>query len=95
MMHGPPLRVVRSVFNMLTFKSDGTSVPPNITLRARNRMTAQVALFHMARIRLGTIDMGKPTCDEFIAALCNDKLNIVGDENVTRFSPWLGKVSVS
>ena len=28
MMNGRPLQVVRSVFNILTFKSDGTLVPP-------------------------------------------------------------------
>lgn len=27
-MNGRPLRVVRSVFSMLTFKNDGTLVPP-------------------------------------------------------------------
>src|SRR6266446_10191845 len=42
MMNGRPLRVVRSVFNMVTFKSDGTLVPP---LRDRHvRAHAELAL---------------------------------------------------
>src|SRR5258706_10592250 len=42
MLNGRPLRVVRSVFNMLTFESDGTLVPP---LRDRHvRARAQLAL---------------------------------------------------
>jgi hypothetical protein len=42
MMNGQPLRVVRSVFNMVTFKSDGTLVPP---LRDRHvRARAELAL---------------------------------------------------
>ena len=42
MMNGRPVRIVRSVFNMLTFKSDGTLVPP---LQDRHvRATAELAL---------------------------------------------------
>src|ERR1039458_9470264 len=42
MMNGRPFRVVRSVFNMMTFTSDGTFVPP---LRDRHvRARAELAL---------------------------------------------------
>jgi hypothetical protein len=42
MMNGRALRVVRSVFNVLTFNSDGTLVPP---LRNRHvRARAELAL---------------------------------------------------
>jgi hypothetical protein len=42
MMNGRPMVVLRSVFNMLTFKSDGTLVPP---LRDRHvRARAELAL---------------------------------------------------
>jgi hypothetical protein len=42
MMNGRPLRVVRSVFNMLTFNGDGTLAPP---LRDRHvRARAELAL---------------------------------------------------
>jgi hypothetical protein len=42
MMNGRPLRVLRSVFNMVVFKSDGTLVPP---LQDRHiRANAELAL---------------------------------------------------
>ena len=42
MVNGRPLRVLRSVFNMVTFKSDGTLVPP---LQDRHiRASAELAL---------------------------------------------------
>jgi hypothetical protein len=42
MMHGRPIVVLRSVFNMLTFESDGTLLPP---LRDRHvRARAELAL---------------------------------------------------
>jgi hypothetical protein len=43
MMDGRPVRVVRSVFNMLTFKSDGTLVPPVQDRHARARVELALA----------------------------------------------------
>jgi hypothetical protein len=43
MMNGRPLRVVRSVFNMLTFKSDGTLVPPLRDRHVRARVELALA----------------------------------------------------
>lgn len=44
MMDGQPLRVVRSVFNMLTFNSDGTLVPPLQDRHIRARAELALAL---------------------------------------------------
>ena len=44
MMNGRPLRVVRSVFNVLTFKSDGTLVPPLGDRHVRARAELALAL---------------------------------------------------
>ncbi len=49
MMNGRPLRVVRSVFNMLTFKSDGTLVPPLRDRHVRARAELALALGAPAR----------------------------------------------
>jgi hypothetical protein len=49
MMNGRPLRVVRSVFNMLTFKSDGTLVPPRRDRHVRARAELAQALGAPAR----------------------------------------------
>jgi hypothetical protein len=44
MMNGRPLRVVRSVFNVLTFKNDGTLVPPLQDRHVRARAELALAL---------------------------------------------------
>jgi len=49
MMKGRPLRIVRSVFNMLTFKSDGTLVPPLQDRHVRARAELALALVAPAR----------------------------------------------
>jgi hypothetical protein len=49
MMNGRPLRVVRSVFNMLTFKSDGTLVPPLQDRHVRARADLALAFGAPAR----------------------------------------------
>ena len=49
MMNGRPLRVVRSVFNMVTFKSDGTLVPPLRDRHVRARAELALALRAPAR----------------------------------------------
>ena len=49
MMNGRPLRVVRSVFNMLTFKSDGALVPPLQDRHVRARAELALALEAPAR----------------------------------------------
>jgi hypothetical protein len=50
MMNGRPLRVVRSVFNMLTFKSDGTLVPPledrHVRAHAELALTLEAPPYH-------------------------------------------------
>jgi hypothetical protein len=48
-MNGRPLQVVRSVFNMLTFKSDGTLVPPLRDRHVRARAELALALEAPAR----------------------------------------------
>jgi hypothetical protein len=49
MMNGRPVRVLRSVFNMLTFKSDGTLVPPLQDRHARARIKLALAAASAAR----------------------------------------------
>jgi hypothetical protein len=49
MMDGRPLRVVRSVFNMLTFKSDGMLLPPLQDRHVRARAELALALGAPAR----------------------------------------------
>jgi hypothetical protein len=49
MMNGRPLRVVRSAFNMLTFKSDGTLEPPLQDRHVRARAELALALGAPAR----------------------------------------------
>ena len=49
MMNGRPLRVVRSVFNMLTFKGDGTLVPPLRDRHVQARAELALALRAPAR----------------------------------------------
>jgi hypothetical protein len=44
MMNGRPLRVVRSVFNMARFKSDGTLVPPGSPCTGPRRAGARARL---------------------------------------------------
>jgi hypothetical protein len=49
MMNGRPVRVVRSVFTMLTFKSDGTLVPSLQDRHAQARVELALALAATAR----------------------------------------------
>lgn len=49
MMDGRPVRVVRSVFNMLTFKSDGTLLPTLEDRHARARVELALARAAAAR----------------------------------------------
>jgi hypothetical protein len=49
MMNGLPLRVVRSVFNVVTFNSDGTLVPPLRDRHVRARAELALALGAPAR----------------------------------------------
>jgi hypothetical protein len=49
MMNGRPLRVVRSVFNVLTFNNDGTLVPPVRDRHVRARVELALALGAPAR----------------------------------------------
>jgi hypothetical protein len=49
MINGRPLRVVRSVFNVLTFKSDGTLLPPLQDRHLRARVEQALALAAAAR----------------------------------------------
>jgi hypothetical protein len=44
MMNGRAVRVVRSVFNVLTFRRDGTLVPPSQDRHARARLKQALAL---------------------------------------------------
>jgi hypothetical protein len=49
MMNGRPIRVVRSVFSMLTFKSDGSLVPPLEDCHVRARAELALAFGTPAR----------------------------------------------
>jgi hypothetical protein len=49
MLNGRPVRVIRSVFNMLTFKSDGSLVPPLQDRHARARVELALARAAAAR----------------------------------------------
>src|SRR5277367_3572867 len=49
MINGRPVRVVRSVFNMLTFKSDGTLLPTQQDRHARARVEMALARAAAAR----------------------------------------------
>ena len=49
MMNGRPVRVVRSVFNLLTFKSDGMLLPPLQDRHARARIELALAAAPAAR----------------------------------------------
>jgi hypothetical protein len=49
MLNGKPLRVVRSVFNMLTFQSDGTLLPPLQDRHVRAQAELALALDAPAR----------------------------------------------
>jgi hypothetical protein len=49
MINGRPVRVIRSVFNMLTFKSDGTLLPTQQDRHARARVELALARAAAAR----------------------------------------------
>lgn len=53
MINGRPVRVIRSVFNMLTFKGDGTLLPTRQDRHARARI--ELALARAAAARRGGI----------------------------------------
>jgi hypothetical protein len=55
MLNGRPVRVVRSVFTMLTFRSDGTLLPPQQDRHARARVELALTLAARAR-RAGITD---------------------------------------
>jgi hypothetical protein len=57
MINGRPVRVIRSVFNMLTFKSDGTLLPPPQDRHARARVELALARAAVAR-RAGITEAG-------------------------------------
>src|SRR5580698_563719 len=62
MIHGRPVRVIRSVFNMLTFKRDGTLLPTQQDRHAQARVELALARAAAAR-RAGTTE----TSTRFIA----------------------------
>jgi hypothetical protein len=49
MLNGRPVRVVRSVFTILTFRSDGTLLPPQQDRHARARVELALTLAARAR----------------------------------------------
>src|SRR5882672_11053189 len=82
MMNGRPLRVVRSVFNMLTFKSDGTLVPPLRDRHVRARAELALALGH----RPATQGLPKPVLGLLLEAVngLRQRLSCDGSSK----SPW-------
>jgi hypothetical protein len=49
LIHGRPVRIIRSVFNMMTFKSDGTLLPTQQDRHARARVELALARAAAAR----------------------------------------------
>jgi hypothetical protein len=62
-MHGRPVRIVRSVFNMVAFKNDGTMVPPLEDHHIRARAELAAAL----RRRIEQIALGHEQCPRISA----------------------------